>query len=295
MAEAGSLVEGGLYLDALGLLRRAMRDDADLRLSALAADIAGLVDHLESREAFAQAYETDYAEKKEVRARWKRLERWVRTATGRRTRKLIQKTVAFPRFQAMERRILETGARDILDVGCHDGAFAISLGSRQPELCILGIDIAAITIQEAQLLNRCGNVRFARMFAEDLPTRYPVPAFDLAIISHTLEHVIEVEPVVAAVERVVRPGGTLFIAVPAGDEAGPSRLVARDGQGFRKIAFVHTVRRFTRHNLLALFGTRPECRVERVGTDGRPSLPDERGRGEYFVAFRVPPSPASAT
>ena len=39
-------------------------------------------------------------------------------------------------------------------------------------------------------------------------------AFDLVVSNHSLEHFVELEPTLREIGRVMRPGGTLYIAVP---------------------------------------------------------------------------------
>jgi SAM-dependent methyltransferase len=96
----------------------------------------------------------------------------------------------------------------VLEVGCGYGDLLLYLRSRGCE--VLGTDIspdAAAKAAEYGLEVRCGE--FARL-------GLPAAHYDVAILSHSLEHVPDPNVELRDLARVLKPGGHLYIAVPNG-------------------------------------------------------------------------------
>jgi SAM-dependent methyltransferase len=100
----------------------------------------------------------------------------------------------------------------VIDVGCGYGDLLIYLKSR-------GCDVVGVDVSE----------RAAAIGAEhDVPIHvgelnefaFPDGAFDVAILQHSLEHVPDPRALITEIARIVRPGGTLHVAVPNGAAAG---------------------------------------------------------------------------
>ena len=112
-------------------------------------------------------------------------------------------------FQALEAELPDWRNKDILDVGCGTGAILKRLGSPDRNF---GIDLApeAISFCRQRGLN---NVRQGDIHA--LP--FPDASFDAVICSSVLYHqwVSDVDGAVREMHRVLQPGGTLVINVPA--------------------------------------------------------------------------------
>ena len=120
-------------------------------------------------------------------------------------------------YQALQRLILESLGRElpdwrekeILDAGCGTGAILQQLGSPQRNV---GVDLAPEAIS---LCRRRGlsNLRQADISA--LP--FAEASFDAVICSSVLYHqwVKDVAGVLRELHRVLRPGGLLFVNVPA--------------------------------------------------------------------------------
>ncbi|HEX2981667.1 MAG TPA: class I SAM-dependent methyltransferase [Anaerolineaceae bacterium] len=118
-----------------------------------------------------------------------------------------------PYFRAMVRAV-EDGfyqdlelPRPILDVGCGDGQFA-SVAFREP--LDVGIDPFWATLPEA---HHRGSYRLT-IQAEGARIPFPDASFASAVSNSVLEHIPDVEPVLAEVARVVKPGGTFLFCVP---------------------------------------------------------------------------------
>jgi SAM-dependent methyltransferase len=106
-------------------------------------------------------------------------------------------TAAFVRY------LSNPGSR-ILDVGVATGRVLALL----PEWERYGIDIARAYLKVAAQLG----IEVAVGRAEDLP--YADSTFDTVIATDVLEHVLDLNAVVAEVMRVLRPGGIFVVRVP---------------------------------------------------------------------------------
>lgn len=121
--------------------------------------------------------------------------------------------------RAMVRRALaDLPPGRALDVGCGSGG-------NSDVLRRLGWDVTALDYSDeaTRAAGRRG-LRVLRGDARTLPFRDA--EFDLVISTDAWEHVAEDERVAAEAHRVLRPGGTLFVAVPAGMELWSGHDVA---------------------------------------------------------------------
>lgn len=116
-------------------------------------------------------------------------------------------------LQVLRRALKERVARNqgppaILDVGCGAGATLREL-ARLGEAC--GIDVEPSAVEAAARRSGCP-VRLGH-----LPDGVPFPAgsFDVVTMLDVLEHIEDDRGSLAAVERLLRPGGMLLCTVPA--------------------------------------------------------------------------------
>jgi ubiquinone/menaquinone biosynthesis C-methylase UbiE len=112
-------------------------------------------------------------------------------------------------FQALEAELPDWREKEIADVGCGTGAILSRLGNPEKNV---GIDLApeAISFCRQRGLD---NIQQGDIHA--LP--FPDASFDAVICSSVLYHqwVSDVEGAIGEMHRVLRPGGTLLINVPA--------------------------------------------------------------------------------
>jgi SAM-dependent methyltransferase len=101
--------------------------------------------------------------------------------------------------------------RDVLDLGCGIGRFA---GALAPEVrSVLGLDLSARMIDEAQKRNHHGNVVFAVGSGRDLGG-VETAAFDLVLAADVFPYLVGAglaDRHVADMARVLRPGGVAVI------------------------------------------------------------------------------------
>ena len=109
----------------------------------------------------------------------------------------------------LECRILaqQAFARPILDLGCGDGFFAATLFAERIEL---GIDVDAREIATAKRLNAYDELIVCP--ANCVPK--PDASFASIFSNSVLEHIPELDPVVAEVRRLLVPGGCFYVTVP---------------------------------------------------------------------------------
>ncbi len=110
-----------------------------------------------------------------------------------------------PRLDYIEARAGLAGRR-VLDVGCGGGLLSEGMARRGAQ--VTGIDLAPAALEVARLhaLEQGVTVEYRQQSAEDLADAEP-GAFDLVTCLEMLEHVPQPDQVVAALARLVRPGG----------------------------------------------------------------------------------------
>ena len=127
---------------------------------------------------------------------------------------LGQHLQSLPAFRALLRAVearfyqdLLPLAEPVLDVGCGDGHFA-SVAFPRP--LTAGIDPAADVLREAR---QWGAYRLlAQASGDALP--YADAAFATVVSNSVLEHIPDVEAVLAEIGRVLQPGGRFLFCVP---------------------------------------------------------------------------------
>lgn len=102
------------------------------------------------------------------------------------------------------RRWVPAGGR-VLDIGCHQGEFMLSLGDRIASG--VGLDPLATPADH-------GRVKvLAETFRKPLP--YPDGSFEAVVMLATLEHIRDKAPLGEECGRLLTPGGRLIITVPS--------------------------------------------------------------------------------
>jgi 2-polyprenyl-6-hydroxyphenyl methylase / 3-demethylubiquinone-9 3-methyltransferase len=114
------------------------------------------------------------------------------------------------RLQYVERRAPLDG-RAVVDVGCGGGILSESMARRGAR--VLGIDLARAVLDVAELhaLQSGVSVEYREIAAEDLAEKRP-GEFDLATCMEMLEHVPDPAASLAALAKLVRPGGDIVVS-----------------------------------------------------------------------------------
>lgn len=116
-------------------------------------------------------------------------------------------------WYAARRAMVRRELRDLvpgraLDVGCGMGGNTAVL--RDLGWSTVGLDYSPASVEAAQ----ARGLSLVRGDARRLP--FPDETFDLVLSTDAWEHVDDHEAAAAEAHRVLNPGGTLFVAVPAG-------------------------------------------------------------------------------
>jgi 2-polyprenyl-3-methyl-5-hydroxy-6-metoxy-1,4-benzoquinol methylase len=279
-----------LYRDNLaGALRLLAEADAvtsatpDLPYRRRAEQIRSTLRHLESRQAYARAYEAFYARKKGGFS-LRRIERAIRMLVGRRARSIVRHVAGDPEFHLLERELLFDDARQVLDAGCGEGRIAITLASRHPRVRVVGIEVSPTNIRLARRTNRFANAEFCLGLVEESPSLLTPGSFDLVYAFAVLEHVRDVEEAVAAMLRMLRPGGRLCFVVPMNEFEARGPLPDREPDD----GVAGHVRVFTETELRAAFGHRRGFALSKLPGTLPAYYPETlvpREFGSFFVAF----------
>jgi len=107
--------------------------------------------------------------------------------------------------------IFPAGSR-ILEAGCGVGAQTVHLARNNPGCAIVSVDISEVSLAEARrkVAERgFTNVEFQQ--GDIFNLTYPAAAFDHVFVCFVLEHLAEPARALAALKRVLKPGGTITV------------------------------------------------------------------------------------
>ena len=97
--------------------------------------------------------------------------------------------------------------QSILDIGCNTGMLLNEIKNQIPSLTVLkGIDLDSNAIKIGR---KKFNLDLESIDAEDLSETY-----DNIVLCHTLEHVPNLKKFATTLDRLLNPGGRIFISVP---------------------------------------------------------------------------------
>lgn len=100
----------------------------------------------------------------------------------------------------------------VLEAGCGVGAQTVTLAANSPEAHITSIDISEVSLAQARdvvAANGYGNVSFRQANIFDLS--FAPESFDHVFVCFVLEHLRDPRGALAALRRVLRPGGTITV------------------------------------------------------------------------------------
>ena len=121
---------------------------------------------------------------------------------------------------ALSPKALRAAESRLLDIGCGDGALIAELGRRQPRWQFAGVEIAEAAAELAA--HRCRDADVRVYDGETLP--WEAGAFELAVLSHVLEHVPDP---VAVLREAARVATCVIVEVPLEDNLSARRGVKR--------------------------------------------------------------------
>ncbi len=147
--------------------------------------------------------------------------------------------------ERLERLLTLSGDERALDVGTGAGAIALALAPHVRE--VIGVDIVTALLDEARA-RAPENLEIIEADATALP--FEPGAFDLVTTARTLHHIARPELVIAEMNRVLRPGGTMLVV----DQLAPvDPLAAIELNRFERARDPSTTRVFADVDLRGLF------------------------------------------
>jgi len=123
----------------------------------------------------------------------------------------LRSTVPYQRLLDRTVACVPPAAGSLLDAGCGTGNLLQAIQRRHPEIALHGIDFS-----EAMLRRARTKVSDAVLATADLNMvlPYPTASFDVVTCINVLYAVAQPEYTVAALRRVLTPGGTLIVSSP---------------------------------------------------------------------------------
>src|SRR5262249_18404415 len=102
----------------------------------------------------------------------------------------------------------------MIDYGCGDGTLiALLHETGEAPAVTVGADLDDQQVLDCRArLGRLAGVRFERIYELALPEH--AGAYDVVVCTEVLEHVVEVDAIIADLYRLVADGGTLIVSVP---------------------------------------------------------------------------------
>ena len=127
----------------------------------------------------------------------------------------------------------------IIEIGCGEGAVLAELSSRKFGAVLSGLEVSECGVG-LTLRKGIPNLSECRVY-DGYNTGYPNNAFDLAILSHVIEHVEEPRRLLREAARI---GRSVFVEVPCEDTLRLARDFVPDAVGHINAFSPVTIRRF---------------------------------------------------
>ncbi|MEV6107295.1 class I SAM-dependent methyltransferase [Streptomyces sp. NPDC051940] len=137
-------------------------------------------------------------------------------------------------FRAFHRRVAQDVAAaaprsgTVLDAGCGTGRVAVQLAELRPDLRVTGMDLSPGMVKTATALaDRHGLTDRVTFTVADLSALdHPADSVDVVVSTASMHHWADPAAVIASLDRVLRPDGTLWIYDMRWISAAPARAAA---------------------------------------------------------------------
>jgi len=133
----------------------------------------------------------------------------------------------------------------VLDAACGLGYGSHVLASLSPAARIIGIDLSDWAVEFARRNYSSDRVDFCCGSLPEALNSMPNASVDFVVSLETLEHVTDPQALLAAFERVLKPGGRIFVSVPndwsdeTGEDPNPHHLQVYDWARVREELAAH--------------------------------------------------------
>jgi len=121
-----------------------------------------------------------------------------------------------PRFGWAFDQVEELQPKNLLDLGCLDGSFALTV-ARHLHIPVSGIDLTVdgIKIAKERAEQAKLNAHFYQGPIEEQIRGFEPHSFDVVTLFEVIEHVKDVQEVLRLIDDVLAPGGSVLVSTPA--------------------------------------------------------------------------------
>ncbi|UEM24600.1 class I SAM-dependent methyltransferase (plasmid) [Skermanella mucosa] len=98
----------------------------------------------------------------------------------------------------------------VLDLGCNNGYGSFELSRHGHR--VVGVDVSAEALDDARRRFSADNLDYRQVSGQDLP--FEADSFDLITSFQVIEHIVEMEPYLREIRRVLKPGGLAVFTTP---------------------------------------------------------------------------------
>lgn len=102
--------------------------------------------------------------------------------------------------------------RTVLDLGCSNGAFGLSLKLARPGRTVCGVEYDPAFVEEARA--KLDDVRQGDLNRFDWATAWPGRRFDCIVFADVLEHLVEPQACLRHAVELLAPGGCVVVSLP---------------------------------------------------------------------------------
>jgi len=123
-----------------------------------------------------------------------------------------------PRSRVLQEAQLDPGDR-VLDYGCGPGAYIPGIAERVTDRGrVYAVDLHPLAVQRVRELARRRGLSNVQTIQSDCQTGLPDESIDVVLLYDILHMLSEPQGVLAELNRVLKPGGTLYVHDPHIDE-----------------------------------------------------------------------------
>jgi ubiquinone/menaquinone biosynthesis C-methylase UbiE len=105
-------------------------------------------------------------------------------------------------------RLVPSG--QVLDLGCNNGYGSYKLSQYGHD--VIGVDVSSDALADAKRRFSAANLEFRQVSGLELP--FESDRFDLITSFQVIEHIVEMNPYLNEIRRVLKPGGTVVFTTP---------------------------------------------------------------------------------
>lgn len=133
-----------------------------------------------------------------------------------------------PRFAWLVNKLVGTGYKTVVDLGCADGYTCLTLSNRGFECT--GVNLYGPSVKIAN--ERAANLNLKAKFIEGDLLEHE-GQYDVVVFFEVLEHLPEPEKAIEHAYSLVKPGGSLYLSTPRDDHVGIElHLAEKDRKGW---------------------------------------------------------------